>query len=115
MILELCLDVRLCQKIFDQFHHVPLVFAHGGSEFESWSVDEHDPLAVQLKLFGRSDFMAQSWPQTRPTSLVDELQLQSLESALDRSDCPPYRGFSRPYNSYHARPKGWPTQTLYGR
>ena len=48
--------------------------------FESWSVDEHDPLAVQLKLVGRSDSVVPRCLQTRPISVVDELQLQSLES-----------------------------------
>ena len=73
-------DVRLCQKLLDQFHHALAVVAQGGIDHESWSVDEHDPLAVQLKLVGRSDSVVPSCLQTRPTGIVDELQLQSLES-----------------------------------
>ena len=80
-----CFDVRLCQKFLDGFHHVLVVVAHGGGVFESWSVDEHDPLAAQLKLVGRSDSVDWSFLQARPTSVVDELQLQSLESG-GRSD-----------------------------
>ena len=52
---QLCFDVRLCQKFLDRFHHVLAVAAHADTGSESWSVDEHDPLAVQLKLVGHSD------------------------------------------------------------
>ena len=82
---QLCFNVRLCQKILDQFHHFLLAAAQGGISCESWSVDEHDPFAIQLKLVGRSDFVVQSCLQTRPASVVDELQLQPLESE-NRSD-----------------------------
>ena len=47
---QLCFDVRLCQKLLDQSHRVLEVVARVVIEFDSWSVDEHDPLAVQLKL-----------------------------------------------------------------
>ena len=90
MILQLCFDVRLCQKCLDQFHHVPDAAAQEGIDFESWSVEEHDPSAVQLKLVGRLDSVgpmprAIPDPQTRTTSAVYELRLQSLESE-NRSD-----------------------------
>ena len=75
---QLCFDVRLCQKFLYQFHHV--LVARGGIDCVSWSVDENDPLAVQLKFVGRSDSVVFSCLQTRPTSVVDELQLQSLET-----------------------------------
>ena len=83
--------------------------------FESWSVDEHDPLAIQLKLVGGSDSVVPSCPQARPTSVVDELQLQSLESENRSERLPFYRGFSRQHTSYHPRPKDWLSQTLYRR
>ena len=82
---------------------------------ESWSVDEHDLLAVQLKLLGRSDSVVPSRLQTRPTGVVDELQFQSSESEIDRMDCPLYRGFSSLPTSYHTRPKGQPSRTLRDR
>ena len=74
MIPRLCFDVRGCQKLPDRFHYMIAV------EPGSWSVDEHDPLAVQLKLVGRSDSVVPSCLQTGPTSIVYELQFQSLES-----------------------------------
>ena len=80
---QLCFDVRLCQKFFYQFDHV--LVARRGTDCVSWSVDEHDPLAVQFKLAGRSDSVVRSCLQMRPTSVVNELQLQSLEP-LNRSD-----------------------------
>ena len=85
---QLCFDVRLCQKFPDQFHqrladHRPLQV---GIVCDSWSVNEHDPLAVQLKLVGCLDSAGSRThnaipdSQTRTTSAVYELQLQSLES-----------------------------------
>ena len=68
---QLCFDVRLYQKFLYQFYH--LLAAHGGIDCKSWSVDEYDPSAVQLKLVGRSDSVVLSCLQTRPTSFVDEL------------------------------------------
>ena len=76
-----CFDVRLCQTFPDRFHHVLVKPARrGGRWSHSWSVDEHDPLAVQLKLVGHLDSVAPSPPQMRPTNAVYELRLQSLES-----------------------------------
>ena len=97
MIPQLCFDVRLCQKFLDQFHHVLVVAAHGGIHIESWSVDEYDPLAVKLKLIGRSDSVVQSCLQTRTTSIVDELELRSLEpkSRSDRLPSLPWFFLSR--------------------
>ena len=78
---QLCFDVRLRQKFPDRFYHVLVVLARRGVIcLHSWSVDEHDPLAVQLKLVGHLDSMVRSCVQMRPTSAVYELQLQSLES-----------------------------------
>ena len=82
MIPQLCLDVRLCQKFLDIVHHILVLLL----ECESWNVDEHDPLAIELKLVGRLDCAGPPIPnvyansQTRTTSSVDELQFQSLES-----------------------------------
>ena len=54
-------------------------------EFESWNVDEHDPLAVQLKLFGLFDCVVHIFYLKRPPRTFGELQLQLLESE-NRSD-----------------------------
>ena len=72
-------DVRLCQKFLDIPRHLLVVHTREAAVCESWSVDEHDPLTVQLKLVGCLG-SAGPRPQTRPTSVVHELQLQSFQS-----------------------------------
>ena len=79
MIPQSCFDVLLCQKVLDISPQVKVE--------DLWSVDEHDPLAVQSKLVGFLDFegplipiMAIPDSQTRTTSAVYELQLQSFKS-----------------------------------
>ena len=116
MIPQLCFDVRLCQKFPDRYYHAlapPALIV--GILLHSWSVDEHDPSAIQLKLVGNLDSVVRGCLQMRPTSAVYELQLQSLECEMDQTDCPPYCGFPTPNISYHTTPKGWPTQTEYRR
>ena len=78
MIPQSYFDILLCQKVLDISPQVKVV--------DLWSVDEHDPLAVQPKLAGRFDSegplipMAIPDSQTRTTGAIYELQLQSLES-----------------------------------
>ena len=86
MIPQLCFDVQLCQTFLDISRHFLVVRPRQGIVCESWSIDEHNPLAVQLKLVGRLDSVDLGTPsaipdtQTRSTSAVYELQVESLES-----------------------------------
>ena len=97
MVPQLCFDVRRCQKCLGCFHPLPEMTVAG-----SWSVDEHDPLAFQLKLVGRLDYAGPRSTfaipdfRTRLTNAVYELQLQSLESE-NRS----YRLSSLPWFSHN--------------
>ena len=54
---------------------------------KSWNVDQHDPLAVQLKLFGLSDCVVHIFYLKRPIRprIFANLQLQLLEFE-NRSD-----------------------------
>ena len=106
-----CFDVRVCQEFLDRSQHSRVVPIPVWSASKSWSVDEHDSVAVQLKLVGHLDSVGPSPGaipdfQRRSANAVYELQLQSLKSERVQADCRPYRGFPTPDISYDTGPKG---------